>query len=155
MSDTSNLANIGEIELVAFNVNGLKHCLEITKILEIRRWSAVTALPHAPSEVLGVMNLRGAVIPIIDLSARFGFPPTEPSERNVIIVCAIHEKSVGLLVESVSEIISINPDAIQPTPDVESEETKECIHGVISSGEEMVRAINLNFVVKDQGAVAA
>jgi purine-binding chemotaxis protein CheW len=141
------MANIHDIELVAFNVAGLKHCLEIKKILEIRRWSAVTALPHAPSEVLGVMNLRGAVIPIYDLASRFGLGTTEPTERNVVIVCAVQGKSVGLLVESVSEIISIDPESVQPTPDVQSSETKDCIQGVISVNDEMARVINLDFIV--------
>lgn len=141
------MANIRDIELVAFSVAGLTYCLEIKRILEIRRWTSVTALPHAPSEVLGVMNLRGAVIPIYDLAARFGLGRTEQNERNVVIVCTVRSKSVGLLVESVSEIISINPEEIQPTPDVQSEATTECINGVISIEEEMARVINLDFIV--------
>lgn len=149
------MSNVREIELVAFSVAGLKHCLEIKKILEIRRWSSVTALPHAPSEVLGVMNLRGAVIPIYDLAARFALGTTEPSERNVVIVCAVQGKSVGLLVESVSEIISIDPDSIQPTPDVQSTATRDCILGVISVKDEMARVINLDFVVEAQKGEAA
>ena len=73
-------------EFVSFTVAGQAFCLKITQIREIRRWSPVTILPHAPSDVLGVMNLRGAVIPIYDLSARFGLETTEASERNVVIV---------------------------------------------------------------------
>lgn len=142
-------ANDTNMEFVAFSVAGLKHCLEIRKILEIRRWSPVTALPHAPAEVLGVMNLRGAVIPIYDLAARFGLGKTQPSERNVVIVCAVEGKSIGLLVEAVSEIITIDSDSIQPTPDVQSTATKDCIFGVISIGEEMARVINLEFIITD------
>ena len=68
-------------EFVSFTVAGQAFCLKITQIREIRRWSPVTILPHAPVDVLGVMNLRGAVIPIYDLSARFGLQRTEASER--------------------------------------------------------------------------
>ncbi|MEM7074454.1 MAG: chemotaxis protein CheW [Pseudomonadota bacterium] len=143
------------MELVAFSVAGLKHCLEIRKILEIRRWSAVTALPHAPTDVLGVMNLRGAVIPIYDLAARFGLGKTEPNERNVVIVCAVGGKSIGLLVEAVSEILTIKNEEIQPTPDVQSAATKDCIFGVISIEEEMARVINLDFVVTVSASEAA
>ncbi|MEM9412081.1 MAG: chemotaxis protein CheW [Planctomycetota bacterium] len=149
------MSNVNEIELVAFSVANLKYCLEIKKILEIRRWSPVTALPHAPAEVLGVMNLRGAIIPIYDLAARFGLGNTEPSERFVVIVCAVKGKSVGLLVESVSEIISIDLDSIQPTPDVQSQATRDCIQGVISVNEEMARLINLDFVVEAYSGEAA
>lgn len=150
MQVSNTLTNVRDIELVAFSVAGLKHCLEIKKILEIRRWSPVTALPHAPDEVLGVMNLRGAVIPIYDLAARFGLGKTSPSERNVVIVCAVQGKSVGLLVESVSEIVSTNPDSIQSTPDVQSDATRDCIQGVISVDDGMARVINLDFIVDSQ-----
>ena len=67
-------------EFVSFTVAGQAFCLKITQIREIRRWAPVTILPHAPMDVLGVMNLRGAVIPIYDLSARFGLQQTEASE---------------------------------------------------------------------------
>jgi len=143
-----------DIEFVAFSVAGLKHCLEIQKILEIRRWSPVTALPHAPVEVLGVMNLRGAVIPIYDLAARFGMGKTVPDERNVVIVCAIGGKSIGLLVEAVSEIITIKSNTIQATPDVQSAATQDCIYGVISIDEEMARVINLDFIIAEPMAEA-
>lgn len=134
-------------EFVSFTVAGQAFCLKITQIREIRRWSPVTILPHAPADVLGVMNLRGAVIPIYDLSARFGLQQTEASERNVVIVVAVHGKPVGLLAESVSEIISINPEEIQETPQVDSRCTMEYIQGIISHDDTMVRIINLDAVI--------
>ena len=134
-------------EFVSFTVAGQAFCLKITQIREIRRWSPVTILPHAPSDVLGVMNLRGAVIPIYDLSARFGLETTEASERNVVIVVSSAGKPVGLLAESVSEIISINPEEIQETPPVDSRNTMEYIQGIISHDETMVRIINLDAVI--------
>ena len=134
-------------EFVSFTVAGQAFCLKITQIREIRRWSPVTILPHAPSDVLGVMNLRGAVIPIYDLSARFGLETTEASERNVVIVVSSDGKPVGLLAESVSEIISIAPEEIQETPPVDSRNTMEYIQGIISHDETMVRIINLDAVI--------
>ena len=134
-------------EFLSFTVAGQAFCLKITQIREIRRWAPVTILPHAPMDVLGVMNLRGAVIPIYDLSARFGLQQTEASERNVVIVVAVHGKPVGLLAESVSEIISINPEEIQDTPPVDSRYTMEYIQGIISHDDTMVRIINLDAVI--------
>ncbi|NIZ13831.1 chemotaxis protein CheW [Phaeobacter sp. HF9A] len=134
-------------EFVSFTVAGQAFCLKITQIREIRRWSPVTILPHAPMDVLGVMNLRGAVIPIYDLAARFGLQQTEASERNVVIVVAVHGKPVGLLAESVSEIISINREEIQDTPPVDSRHTMEYIQGIISHDDTMVRIINLDAVI--------
>jgi len=135
------------IELVAFNVSGQKYCIEITQIREIRRWSPVTVLPHAPAEVLGVMNLRGAVIPIFDLACYFGLGQTQANERNVVIICAVNDRSVGILVESVSEIVSIDPNEIQETPNVKSNATKSVIQGVLSVEGEMARLIILDPIV--------
>ena len=136
-----------QFEFITFSAGNQSFCLEITQIREIRRWTPVTKLPHTPDDVLGVMNLRGAVIPIYDLSARFGLEQTEASERNVVIVVAVGGKPVGLLAESVSEIISINPDDIQDTPPVDSRFTMEYIQGIISHDDTMVRIINLDAVI--------
>ncbi|PCJ07727.1 MAG: chemotaxis protein CheW [Rhodobacteraceae bacterium] len=141
-------------EFVSFTVAGQAFCLQITQIREIRRWSPVTVLPHAPADVLGVMNLRGAVIPIYDLSARFGLQQTEASERNVVIVVSVNDKPVGLLAEAVSEIISIDPDDIQETPQVDSRNTMDFIQGIISQNDEMVRIINLKAVISSPEQVA-
>ncbi len=135
------------IELVAFNVSGQKYCIEITQIREIRRWSPVTVLPHAPPEVLGVMNLRGAVIPIFDLACYFGLGSTTAHERNVVIICAVKGRSIGILVESVSEIVSIDPSEIQETPNVRSNTTQTVIQGILSVEGEMARLIDLNSIV--------
>ena len=75
-----------EVEFVTFSAGNQSFSLEITQVREIRRWSPVTAIPHAPIEVLGVMNLRGSVIPIYDLAARFGLGQTPENPRNVIVV---------------------------------------------------------------------
>lgn len=145
--DDAEIKHAQHSEFVSFTVAGQAFCLKITQIREIRRWSPVTILPHAPADVLGVMNLRGAVIPIYDLSARFGLQQTEASERNVVIVVSVHGKPVGLLAKSVSEIISINPDDIQDTPPVDSRNTMDYIQGIISHDDTMVRIINLDAVI--------
>lgn len=136
-----------DIEFVTFDVAGQKFCLDIIQIREIRRWSPVTALPHSPSDVLGVMNLRGAIIPIYDLAARFGLGQSVDDERNVVIVSSVQENPVGLLVESVSEIITVQANDVQETPDVNSETTRECIRGVVSIAGEMARIIDLESVI--------
>jgi len=142
-------------EFITFSAGGQNFCLEITQIREIRRWTPVTALPHTPEDVLGVMNLRGAVIPIFDLSARFGLGATASNERNVVIVAAVAGTTIGLLVESVSEILSVEMNAIQETPNIKSEATRNSILGMISVGETMVRVVNLDAVLENGVGVAA
>lgn len=134
-------------EFITFSTGGQSFCLEITQIREIRRWTSVTALPHTPDDVLGVMNLRGAVIPIFDLASRFGLGATAGNERNVVIVAAVGGTTIGLLVESVSEILSVEKSSIQETPDIKSEATRNSILGMISVGDAMVRVVNLDAVL--------
>ena len=75
-------------------------------VREIRGWTPATALPHAPAYVRGVINLRGSVLPIVDLAERLGFPQTEATQRHVIIVVQVDAQIVGLLVDAVSDILS-------------------------------------------------
>lgn len=130
-------------EYITFSVTGQIFCLEITQIREIRRWSPVTVLPHAPSEVLGVMNLRGAVIPIYDLAVCFGLGSTAAGERNVVIVTALDSQLVGLLAESVSEIISVSEADVQQPPLVDGRGASSAISGIVEWDQEMIRLVNL------------
>lgn len=135
-------------EFVTFLASGQSFGIDITDVREIRRWSPVTPLPHAPPEVLGVMNLRGSVIPIYDLAARFGLPPTVENPRNVIVVAMHGSQVVGLLVEAVSEILSVSRDQIQETPEVRSDSARPSVTGVITVGDGMTRVIDSGAVVQ-------
>lgn len=144
----NNVNQRSELEFVCFFAGGQSFSIDITNVREIRRWSPVTPLPHAPSEVLGVMNLRGSVIPIYDLAARFGLHETVENARNVIMVATHEDQTVGLLVESVSEILSVARDQIQTTPDVRSEAVRQNICGVITLDEGMTRVVDLAAIVQ-------
>jgi purine-binding chemotaxis protein CheW len=137
-----------ELEFVTFFSGGQSFSLDITKVREIRRWTSATPLPHAPAEVLGVMNLRGSVIPIYDLAARFGLEPTADNGRNVVVIAAHDNQTVGLLVSSVSEILSVAPGRIQDMPNLRGEAAQQNITGVILVGEEMTRVIDLGAIIQ-------
>lgn len=142
METTSDAPGSGERELVAFRVSGQDYCVDIMSVREIRGWTDATSLPHAPDYVRGVINLRGSVVPIVDLSARLGLPPIEASDRNVIIIAIINSQIVGLLVEAVFDILSVPLSAIQETPDVASDRVKAFVEGVITVEENMIRLID-------------
>lgn len=144
-----------EVEFVTFSAGEQSFSIEITQVREIRRWSPVTALPHAPHEVLGVMNLRGSVIPIYDLAARFGLGQTPENPRNVIVVAMHGGQTVGLLVEAVSEILSVPREQIQETPDIRSEMARQSITGVIPIENGMTRVIDLGAVLHPGGKAVA
>lgn len=143
MHNTTENTTAIERELVAFRVAGQDYCVDIMAVREIRGWTQTTTLPHAPEYVRGVINLRGSVVPIVDLAARLGLDPISASDRNVIIITVINEQVVGLLVEAVFDILSIPASAVQETPDVASEAVKAFINGVITVEEKMIRLIDL------------
>ncbi len=145
-SPETNVAS--EVEFVTFFTGGQSFSIDIRQVREIRRWSAVTPLPHAPAEVLGVMNLRGSVIPIFDLAVRFGLDRTPDNPRNVVVIAAHEAQTVGLLVESVSEILSVARDRIQETPDLRSDNSRQSIIGVIPVDDGMTRIIDLGAVIQ-------
>ena len=144
-----------QLEFVTLIAGGQNFCIEITQIREIRRWTPVTILPHSPDHVLGVINLRGAVIPIIDLAAKLGFERIAPTERHVIIITAIEERIIGLLVESVSEILGVSADMVRETPRSPEDATIRAILGVIAVGDDMTKVINLSALLPSTEAVAA
>ncbi len=134
-------------EIVSFRVAGQDFCIDIGSVREIRGWTATTVLPHAPDYIRGVMNLRGAVLPVVDLSARLGFGTTEPSERHVVIIVTIGSKTVGMLVDAVSDILSAPTDDFQPTPDVVSDKAKAFVEAVLSVEDRLIRLIELERIM--------
>lgn len=134
------------IEFIAFRLGAQEFCVDIMSVREIRGWTPATALPHAPSYVRGVINLRGAVLPIIDLAERLGLPPAEGGARQVIIVVQIARQLVGLLVDAVSDILTLPADAVQATPDVAADTVRTFIQGVLALDDRMIGLIKLDSV---------
>lgn len=130
-------------ELIAFRIGDQEFCVNIMSVREIRGWTPVTPMPHAPHYVLGIINLRGAVLPIIDLSLRLGMKPVEPTVRHVIIVAQVGAKVVGLLVEAVSDILTVTDENVQPTPDIASELEKNYARGILAIEGRMICMIEL------------
>lgn len=134
-------------EVITFLIGAQEFCVDVMVVREIRVWTPATPVAHAPSYMCGVINLRGTVLPIIDFAARLGFAPSEPTTRHAILVIQIRQQVVGLLVEGVSEILTVNPDAIQPTPDVASQTAKDFIRGIVAIDGRMISLIALDAIV--------
>ena len=148
-------APAGEMEFVTFQTGGQNYGLDIVRVREVRRWGPVTPIPHAPAGVLGVMNLRGAVIPVYDLAERMGLPPTADNPRNVIVVALHDEQTIGLLVESVARIISVGRESIQCTSDILADRASPGITGLITVDDGMTRVLDLAGVVAPVAVAAA
>lgn len=147
MSPTDDTTDRSARELVSFAIGDQDFCMDIMLVREIRGWTNVTMLPHAPSFILGVINLRGAVVPIVDLASRLGLTPLEPTQRHVIIIAVLGEQTVGFLVSAVSDILGVSPAEIQPPPKVGDGATQGFIEGVIANDDRMLRILNIAAVL--------
>lgn len=145
------------LEIIAFHLGNQQFCIKTTSIREIRGWAAATPLPHAPPHVLGVMNLRGSVIPVIDLAAKLGVPNAVDTSRSAIVVVEAGQGVLGLVVDRVSDILSIGTDRIQPVPDFGASLDPAFSYGIIPLEHGMVCFLSLDhmFASLDETANAA
>lgn len=148
-------SNAASRELIAFRIGGQEFCVDIMSVREIRGWTPATPLPRSPGYMKGVINLRGTVLPIVDLGARFGLKTSEPTARHVIMVANIGGRTVGLLVEGVSDILQLTDGAIQATPDVASDDVKTFVKGIFSVDGRMISLIELDMILPQHEAEAA
>ena len=137
-------------EFIAFRAQGQDFCIDILAVREIRGWTRAAALPHAPHYVEGVINLRGAIVPIFDLAAKLGLARIPEHDRNVIIVTVIGKRVVGLLVETVTDIFSATADAMHPVPDLTREEAHAALSGMIVDSGRLIRIVDLEALLPSQ-----
>lgn len=152
MTDTSGTATI---ELLTFRLAEQEYALDIMSVREIRGWTHATPLPHAPQYMKGVINLRGTVLPVMDLASRLGLPEREQNERNVIIVVKYEDAMTGLLVDAVSDIVAVTEDDLQPPPELSSGTAEGVVSALTLIDERMIRVLNLPMTVESQESAAA
>lgn len=104
------------LELISFEIADQEFCIDIRTVREIRGWTPATPIPQTPGYIRGVINLRGAVIPVLDLRNRLGLGHTEPSSRHVIVVIQHEDRVAGLLVDGVQETFQVEASLLQPPP---------------------------------------
>lgn len=143
------------IELLTFQLADQEYSLDIMSVREIRGWTRTTPLPHAPSYMKGVINLRGTVLPVMDLSQRLGLKPRDHTDRNVIIVVNHEDSMTGLLVDAVSDIIALTSDDLQPPPEMQSSNSPNVVSALTLIDERMIRVLDLSSIVGSSNASAA
>lgn len=136
-----------QIELLAFHLGGQEYSVDIMSVREIRGWSKPTPLPHAPGYLRGVINLRGTVLPIMDLSERLGLGRREASGRDVIIVIEAEGRTIGLLVSAVSDILTVPTDALDAPPDLTGEDGARFLLAIALHGNCLTRVLDLSAVL--------
>jgi purine-binding chemotaxis protein CheW len=141
--------------VVAVRVGTQEFALDIMGVREIRGWSPPTPLPRAPAYVQGMSDLRGVVIPIIDLSLRLGLGAGRTGPTSVIVVTEIRGRLAGLLVDAVSDLIEVDAVQLQPVPDTGSPESGEVILGVFEIDGRILGLIALEAVIPENLPFAA
>jgi purine-binding chemotaxis protein CheW len=136
-----------KVEFVSFAVDDEQYGVEITDVREIKGWTGVTHLPKQPDYVRGVLNLRGAMVPIIDLRCRFGRGATEATALHVVIIVQFGETSVGILADRVLDIVAVEAQQIQPVPRVARDQQSELFSGLVTVEEGMIALIDLRHLV--------
>jgi len=131
-------------QLITFQPGDQYLGVDIMAIREIRAWSPATPLPNVPSHVRGVVNLRGVVLPVLDLRMRLGWGLTDPTTRHVIIVVRIGEQLQGVIVDAVNDIVTIRMEDMQPLPDVGSSQAAALLEGLATVDDRMILILDLD-----------
>jgi purine-binding chemotaxis protein CheW len=119
------------LELISFEIANQEFCIDVRSVREIRGWTPATPIPQTPGYVCGVINLRGAVIPVVDLRERLGLGQTIPTSRHVIVVIHDEERVAGLLVDAVQETFQVDAGLMQHPPSVSAPQTDTLVDAIL------------------------
>jgi purine-binding chemotaxis protein CheW len=144
-------------QYLTFRLAQEEYGVEILKVQEIKGYSAITPIPNTPSYLKGVMNLRGTIVPVVDLRSKFAMDEAEYNQFTVIIVVKVGPKVMGLIVDAVSDVLNIPKTDIQPTPDFGAEVDARYINGMAKAGDKLVVLLDIDRVMNavDDATLAA
>ncbi len=130
-------------DFISFAIGDEQYGVDIMAVREIKGWSSVTHLPNQPEYVRGVLNLRGVMVPIVDLRCRFGQGNTETTPLHVVIIVQIDGRQVGLLADRVLDIVSFEPSQVQPVPRIANGLRASFLAGLITIDDAMLALVDL------------
>lgn len=143
----------GASQYLTFIMNGEEYGIDILRVLGIQGWDSVTEIPNTPEYILGVINLRGAVVPIIDLRSRLGIETIDFGPTTVVIVVKIGEeneaRTIGLVVDAVSEVYSIKNGELAPAPDFGKSANTQYVRALATVDEKMVILMEIDHLMDD------
>ena len=131
-------------QFITFTLGMEEYGVDIMMVREIKGWTEATALPKSPPHVRGVINLRGVIIPILDLRARFGMGTTEPTPTHVVIIVNTGTRTNGLLVDAVSDIVSVEPGSVRSVPEMGILAEENFLDGLVALDQRMVTLVSLD-----------
>lgn len=138
------------VELLSVRLGSQEFAIDIKSIREIRGWIASTHLPYAPAFIKGMINLRGSVLVVIDLTQRLGLAAVESDTASVVVVVESGDHTVGLLVDAVCDIITVTDDMRQNTPETGSDIPKSFIEGLVMMDNRIISVLSLPVLVPEE-----
>lgn len=150
----------GADQYLTFLLAGEEYGVDILRVQEIKGWDTATRIPNTPSYVQGVMNLRGTIVPIIDLRMRFNLGKLEYGPTTVVVVLKVDAdgktRTIGVVVDGVSDVYSLNKDGLKPAPDFGGDINTDFVKGLATIGEKMVIILDINRLLNtsDMNALA-
>ncbi len=145
-------------QFLTFQLGEELYGVDILRVQEIKGYTAVTKIPNTPSHIKGVLNLRGTIVPIVELRTKFGMPTIEYTMFTVIVVVVVKEKIMGLVVDAVSDVLNIDKKDIQPPPQFGAKVDVSFLNGIGKSGEKLIALLDMDKLLSDgdlQDAAAA
>jgi purine-binding chemotaxis protein CheW len=141
----SNEGRAGTIptQLISFAIGDDQYGVDIMAVREIKGWSEITHLPNQPDYVRGVLNLRGVIVPIVDLRCRFGQGLTQATPLHIVIIVQIAAKPIGLLADRVLDIVSLDESQVQPVPRIAHAQRANFLSGLVTIEGAMIALIDL------------
>lgn len=141
-------------QVLTFILGSETYGVDILRVQEIRGWSEVTKIPNAPPHVLGVLNLRGSIVPIVDLRRRFNLDQAEYTAVTVIIVLSVQSagtrRDFGVVVDGVSDVVDVQSAAVKAAPDLGSRAATDHIRGLVSVADRMVVLLDIDRLIGRQ-----
>lgn len=138
-------------QFLTFNLGDELYGVDILRVQEIKGYTTVTKIPNTPPHIKGVLNLRGTIVPIIELRTKFGMPTIEYTAFTVIIVVVVRDKVMGLVVDSVSDVLDIDKKDIQPPPQFGAKVDVSFLNGIGKSGDKLVALLDMDRLLSDGG----
>ncbi|MBN4079209.1 chemotaxis protein CheW [Beggiatoa alba] len=139
-----------ELRWVTFRLENEKYGINVMQVQEVLRVTEIAPVPGAPIYVLGIINLRGNVVTVIDTRSRFGLVAAEMDDATRIVIIEAEEQVVGILVDSVAEVVDLKASEIETAPNVGTEESTKFIQGVASHDGELLILVDLNKLLSDE-----
>lgn len=149
-TNTAQVQGNATLRWVTFFLSQEKYGINVMQVQEVLRVSEIAPVPGAPDYVLGIINLRGNVVTVIDTRQRFGLGSKEMDDSSRIVIVESGDQVVGILVDSVAEVIDLQLSEIESAPNVGSEDSSRFIQGVASQSDELLIIIDLNKLLSDE-----